>query len=139
MSNSKDYKLLLTRLRSQLGNQDSTNNEERFEIPAPQIQYVGRKTILRNYSEYPLLFRRPSNHLLLFLAKELATAASINRDHVIFVGKILSDSINGILHRYAKTYVICVTCQRPDTKLEKSKRLMFILCEACGARSPVKG
>ena len=69
----------------------------------------------------------------------MATAASINRDHVIFVGKILSDSINGILHRYAKTYVICVTCQRPDTKLEKSKRLMFILCEACGARSPVKG
>ena len=77
--------------------------------------------------------------LLLFLAKELATSASINRDHVIFVGKILTDSLNGILHRYAKNYVICITCQRPDTKLEKSKRLVFIICEACGARSPVKG
>ena len=139
MSNTKDYTVLLKRLRSQLGKNNSINNEERFEIPPAQIQYVGRKTILRNYSEYPLLFRRPSTHLLLFLSKELATSASINRDHVIFVGKILTDSINGILNRYAKNYVICVTCQRPDTKLEKSKRLMFIICEACGARSPVKG
>ena len=139
MSNTKDYTVLLKRLRSQLGKNDSINNEERFEIPPAQIQYVGRKTILRNYSEYPLLFRRSANHLLLFLAKELATSASINRDHVIFVGKILTDSLNGILHRYAKNYVICITCQRPDTKLEKSKRLVFIICEACGARSPVKG
>ena len=65
MSNPKDYTVLLKRLRSQLGKNDSINNEERFEIPPAQIQYVGRKTILRNYSEYPLLFRRPSNHLLL--------------------------------------------------------------------------
>ncbi|MBK5133178.1 translation initiation factor IF-2, partial [Candidatus Bathyarchaeota archaeon] len=29
-------------------------------------------------------------------------------------------------------------CKRPDTKIAKDKRLIFLDCNACGARSSVK-
>jgi len=29
-------------------------------------------------------------------------------------------------------------CKRPDTKLVKEKRLSFLVCNACGAKSAIK-
>ena len=36
-------------------------------------------------------------------------------------------------------YVECPTCQSPDTKVEKENRISFLICEACGAKSTIKG
>jgi len=41
--------------------------------------------------------------------------------------------------RYVRDYVICPVCQSPDTRTEKVKKLGFLVCEACGARSSIKG
>ncbi|MCD6263176.1 translation initiation factor IF-2, partial [Candidatus Bathyarchaeota archaeon] len=38
---------------------------------------------------------------------------------------------------YTKRYVICPVCKRPDTRIVKEKRLAFLVCEACGARSSI--
>ncbi|MEM3439613.1 MAG: hypothetical protein QXG32_01685 [Candidatus Bathyarchaeia archaeon] len=32
---------------------------------------------------------------------------------------------------------MCPICKMPDTKLLKEKRLTFLICEACGAKSSV--
>ena len=40
---------------------------------------------------------------------------------------------------YLKDYVECPTCQSPDTKVEKENRISFLICEACGAKSTIKG
>ena len=40
---------------------------------------------------------------------------------------------------YLKDYVECSTCQSPDTKVEKQNRISFLICEACGAKSTIKG
>ncbi|MEM2273205.1 MAG: hypothetical protein QXX56_03185, partial [Candidatus Bathyarchaeia archaeon] len=35
-------------------------------------------------------------------------------------------------------FVNCPICKRPDTKIIKEKRFNFLVCEACGAKSPVR-
>ncbi|MGN6709039.1 MAG: hypothetical protein ACTHKF_06800 [Candidatus Nitrosocosmicus sp.] len=43
-----------------------------------------------------------------------------------------------MIDRYIKDYVICPVCGSPDTRTEKIKKLGFMICEACGARSSIK-
>ena len=88
--------------------------------------------------EYPRILRRDPDKILLFLAKELATAASMDGDRAIFIGRRHAESFKVLFQRYIKDAVICPVCGRPDTHIEKSKRLQFLVCEACGARSPAK-
>jgi translation initiation factor 2 subunit 2 len=40
---------------------------------------------------------------------------------------------------YVKDYLECPTCKSPDTKIEKENRISFLVCEACGAKSSLKG
>jgi translation initiation factor 2 subunit 2 len=35
-------------------------------------------------------------------------------------------------------FVTCPVCKRPDTKIVKEKRLSFLVCNACGAKSSIK-
>lgn len=110
----------------------------RLELPEPQIIWVGNRTILRNFSDYPRLFRRDPNKLLMFLAKELATAASLDGERAIFIGRKDKQSFVVILNRYLRDNVLCPVCGSPDTRVEKVKRLQFLVCEACGAKSSLK-
>ncbi|MGZ5510629.1 MAG: translation initiation factor IF-2, partial [Nitrososphaeraceae archaeon] len=48
-------------------------------------------------------------------------------------------SFGALIDRYVKDYVICPVCGSPDTRTEKNKKLGFLLCEACGAKSSIKG
>lgn len=129
---------MLQRLRSELTTSSDKPQEERLELPAPQVLWVGNKTFLRNFLEYPRILRRDPDKILLFLAKELATAASMDGDRAIFIGRRHAESFKVLFQRYIKDAVICPVCGRPDTHIEKSKRLQFLVCEACGARSPAK-
>ena len=115
---------------------EGTKNVARLELPLPQIQWIGRKTIVRNFKEYPRLMRRDPNKILMFLAKELATAVSLIGERAIFIGRKDKQSFSVLLNRYLKNFVICPVCQSPDTHLEKVKRLQLLVCEACGAKSP---
>jgi translation initiation factor 2 subunit 2 len=135
---SLSYEQLLRRLRSQLGDKVVPRKEERLTLPEPDVIWVGNKTILRNYAAYPKILRREPNKLLMFLAKELATAASIDGERAIFIGRKEKAAFKVLFERYMKDYVLCPVCGNPDTKLVRIKRLTFLVCEACGAKSSVK-
>jgi len=134
---SLSYHELLRRLRTKMGTQVKASGS-RLELPEPQVIWVGNRTILRNFAEYPKLFRRDAEKLLMFLAKELATAASIEGERAIFMGRKDKQSFTVLLNRYMRDYVLCPVCGSPDTRIEKVKRLQFLLCEACGAKSSLK-
>ena len=134
---SLSYHDLLHRLRVKMGT-PAKSTGIRLELPEPQVIWVGNKTILRNFADYPRLLRRDANKILMFLAKELATAASIDGERAIFIGRKEKQSFSVLLNRYMRDYVLCPVCGSPDTKVEKAKRLQFLICEACGAKSPLK-
>jgi translation initiation factor 2 subunit 2 len=133
-----DYERLLKRLQGQLKN-TSRKEASRLELPPPQIIWVGQRTIFRNFIEFPKALRRDPEKLLLYLNKELASAGYIAGERVIFLGRKEPSSFATLIDRYVKEYVICPVCGSPDTRTEKNKKLGFLLCEACGARSSVKG
>jgi translation initiation factor 2 subunit 2 len=132
------YEDLLKRLREGLAVSDVKGPVERIELPPPLIYWQGRKTIFKNFIEYPRILRRDPDKVLMFLAKELATAASLDGDRAIFIGRKDKQSFSVLLNRFMKERVVCPICGRPDTHTEKAKRLQFLVCEACGARSPIR-
>ncbi|MBC8157071.1 translation initiation factor IF-2 [Armatimonadetes bacterium] len=89
--------------------------------------------------EFPKALRREPEKLLLYLNKELASAGYIAGERVFFLGRKEPSSFGALIERYVKDYVICPVCQSPDTRTEKAKKLGFLVCEACGARSSIKG
>lgn len=132
------YEELLQRLRKKLGKEEVRGERPRLELPPPNVVWVGTKTILRNFSEYPKLLRRDPNKILMFLAKVLATAASLDGERAVFIGRKHRETFSALLNRYMKDAVICPVCGSPDTKGKKERRLNFLVCEACGAVSPAK-
>lgn len=133
-----DYEMLLSRLRDKLGN-TTKKQASRLELPTPQIIWVGQRTIFRNFMDFPKALNRDPEKLLLYLNKELASAGYIAGERVIFLGRKEPSSFGALIDRYVKDYVICPVCGSPDTRTEKSKKLGFLLCEACGAKSSIKG
>jgi translation initiation factor 2 subunit 2 len=131
-----DYEALLKRARSQLP--EITSKRERLEIPSLHYTVVGMRTIVHNFKEIAEILNRDPQHILKFLTGELATAAIMQESRVIFQGKFPRETIERLLQRYVETFVTCPVCKRPDTKIVKEKRLSFLICEACGAKSSVR-
>lgn len=114
-----------------------TSSGERFELPAIQGVRMGSKTIVQNFKEIADRMNRDPHHLLKFLSKELATAATIDGARAIFQGVFKVESMRRLLNIYTQRFVICPVCKRPDTKMDKQERFTFLTCEACGARSSI--
>ena len=108
---------------------------ERFAIPEPDVRQFGRRTLILNFKEICDELRRDPDHLLKFLSGELATLATFDGVRAVFKGNFNPQTIRGLIRRYTERYVICPVCKRPDTKIVREKRLWFLQCEACGARS----
>ena len=132
-----DYEKLLKRIEKDISNTSSTG--KRFELPPIDITWEGKKTILRNFSDFPKALRRDPNIILQYLSKEFAVPADRVGDKAIFVGKRDPDDFSRLFGIYLKDYVECPTCHSPDTKVEKENRVSFLICEACGAKSTIKG
>jgi translation initiation factor 2 subunit 2 len=131
-----DYEALLKRARSQLPK--TALKRERLEIPRLQYAVVGMRTIVHNFKEIAEVLNRDPQHILKFLTGELATAAVMQESRVIFQGKFPRETLERLLQRYMDTFVTCPVCKRPDTKIVKEKRLSFLVCAACGAKSSVR-
>lgn len=131
----KDYRNLLDRAYSQLPEQ--ITSYERWTIPRPDVRTVGRRTVIMNFKEIADELRREPKHLLKFLSGEMATLANFDGTRAVFQGRFRADSIRNLLEVYTNRYVVCPVCKRPDTKIVRERRLWFLQCEACGARSSI--
>jgi len=131
-----NYEEMLKRARSQLP--PEVLEHKRFDIPRPRCSVIGMRTIFRNYKELCDALNRDPHHLLKFLSREMATAGTIDRSRVVFQGKFRYDTFERLIKRYVDEFVTCPVCKRPDTKIIKEKRLYFLICEACGAKSSIR-
>ena len=133
-----DYEKLLKRIEKKLI-KNSKVADDRFELPPVDVMWEGQKTYLRNFVEYPKIMRRDTTKLLQYLSKEFAVPAERVGDSAMFIGKRDPDDFKRLFEIYVSDYVRCLTCQSPDTRIEKEKRIHFLICEACGAKSTIKG
>ena len=133
-----DYEKLLKRIESGLSD-NKKQATERFELPPVDVMWEGQKTFLRNFADFPKVLRRDPDKVLQYLSKEFAVPAERIGDKAMFIGKRDPDDFTRLFRIYVKDYLECPTCNSPDTKIIKESRISFLICEACGAKSTLKG
>ncbi len=133
---SLSYEQLLSRAKKALP--AALSSGERFQVPAPDIVYEGKTSILRNFEDIVQAIRRDPDMVLTYLLRELGTAGTLEGRRVVFKSKITQAQVEERIKGYVEAYVLCQECGRPDTHLVKEDRIAMLECEACGARRPVK-
>jgi translation initiation factor 2 subunit 2 len=133
-----EYEKLLKRIEGSLSD-EKKQSTERFELPPVDVMWEGQKTFLRNFSDFPKILRRDPDKVLQYLSKEFAVPAERIGDKAMFIGRRDPDDFTRLFQIYVKDYVECPTCNSPDTKIVKENRISFLICEACGAKSTMKG
>jgi len=121
--------------------QKPKDSGERFETPKIKGHFEGKKTILSNFAQIVAQLRRKPEHFQKFLLKELAASGHLDGERLVLNSKVPSSKINEKIEQYAKEFVLCRECKKPDTELKKesSSRVTFIHCLACGAKHSVRG
>ena len=135
MSNPAEYRALLERAYAQMP-EGPVERVERLEIPGPRITIAGTRTIFHNFKELCDAVNRPPEFVLRFFSRELATAGYFDGTRAIFQGVFEEDTIERLIRIFLRDYVICPVCKRAG--IAKERRIMFLICDACGARSPVR-
>lgn len=132
-----EYEKLLKKIQDKISENKSSGS--RFELPSVDIMWQGNRTFFRNFAEFPKILRRDPDKVLQYLSKEFAAPAQLAGDKAVFVGKRDPHDFTALLNRYIKEYLECPVCKSPDTRAEKLNRFTFLVCEACGAKSSLKG
>jgi translation initiation factor 2 subunit 2 len=132
-----EYEQLLKRARERLP--QSVVERERFEIPKVKGHLEGNKTIISNFQQIAQTLRRPADHLLKFILRELATPGDIMRSGNLVLGaKVAATRINEKIREYAYEFVLCPQDGKPDTDIIHEGDFAFLKCNACGYKQPVK-
>jgi len=130
-----DYEELLKKGREKLP--EAVFTAERFEIPAVKGHVEGNKTIISNFLQICDTLNRDPRHVLKFVLKELATPGDVKGNLLIIGRKISASMINQKIGQYARQFVLCNECGKPDTTIIKEGEQQFVKCLACGAKKPI--
>jgi translation initiation factor 2 subunit 2 len=133
------YEFLLDEIHDNNIMKIESNN---IKIHAPDIFFdKSRKTVWRNFKQYPLIFKRDEAHFNAFVDKELNTTTSINGENYLLVtGRKNISQFKSIIINYINNYVKCCTCKSMDTCIIRnvSLRLDFVKCNSCNTSTVVK-
>src|SRR3989344_8672402 len=131
-----DYEALLKKAEEELP--EHAAGAERFVIDKVLGHIEGNKTVIINLKKIAKDLGRKEEHLLKYLLRELATPGKFMGERVIFGTKVAASIINKKIKKYASEFVFCSECGKPDTILLEEKGIMYLKCQACGVKKPVK-
>jgi len=132
----KSYKEMLEEVRNKI----STNvvKVSRLEVPESRVEIQGNRTFIANFIDITNNIRRDPKHLAKYLFRELAKPGHIDGNRLVLQGKVIKSLIDDKIKNYIKEFVYCQECNRPDTHFEKEERIIFLKCEACGAKQVLR-
>lgn len=136
MTSSYEYNSLLDRAWNNLPEKLKTHS--RFEIPKAVTFIEGNQTIIKNFNEIVDRLGRSPEHILQFLFKELAARGNYDGNRVVMQRVLRGDMVSKRVEDYAKEFVLCHECNRPDTKITELGGQKIIKCEACGGWWPMR-
>ncbi len=130
-----EYEKMLDRLYLSLPK--GVLSKERFAVPKVDSFLQGRKTLVKNFSQLAKDLRRDHKELYKYFTKELGVPMNVEGERLMINGKYLVSQLQTVVENYAKNYVLCSVCQKPDTHYEEKSGVRTLKCEACGATSKV--
>lgn len=134
---TESYEQMLDRALGQIPK--TVFESARFQIPEAEVEIIGNRTIIRNLKGVATAINREPNHLMKYLLRELGAAGDAQGIQAVFQGKFSNNIVNERIRHYVEEFVLCRECGKPDTKLERRERIYILRCEACGARTSVRG
>lgn len=132
----ESYEQLLQKAEEELPKHATAG--ERFVIDKVLGHLEGNKTVVINLKKIAKDLRRDENHLLKYLLRESATPGKFVGERAIFGTKIPASALNKKIQKYVSEFVYCSECGKPDTQLVEEKEIMYLKCQACGVKKPVK-
>ncbi len=136
MLQAESYENLLDEALTKLPKR--SEGSDRFQMPRANVQPAGARTVIINFTDIASVFRREPDHLQKFILKELATSGELVNGRLVVQGKFRPEIVDRKIELYAKEYVLCPDCSKPDTKFVREDRFLFLKCEACGSRHTIK-
>ena len=129
----KDYIKLLDHALSQLP-PDATSHD-RFVMVEAQAFTEGNKTLIKNFKQLAEKAARDPKHMLKYVVNDIGTAGSYDEQagRATLTGVFQKKAILEAIEKYVKEFVICKTCGRPDTSIDKENRQAILVCQACGS------
>ena len=115
-----------------------SKEEVRFEMPQIRVTQAGNRVVVSNLPQIASAFRRLIEHLLKFMLRELATTGELKGSEYFFVGRFRPEFLQEKIVKYAKEFVLCHQCGKPDTHIAKEANAAFLVCEACGAKDSIR-
>ena len=120
---------MLTRGRKELP--EISKEVSRFEVPKVRGHIQGNKTVISNFEQIAQTLARPIEQFQKYILRELAAPADLKPQGLIIGTKIPASRINEKIVQYVKDFVMCKECNRPDTKLVKEEKILFLKCSVC--------
>ncbi|MHA1680936.1 MAG: translation initiation factor IF-2 subunit beta [Promethearchaeota archaeon] len=136
--NEEEYITLLDKAISQLP--EDSMKRDRFTIPEAKINTEGNKTLIKNFKNISDALKRDPKHFLKFLLNEVGTAGTFDEQSgwATLAGLFSRKLIINTISSYVKEFVLCETCTKPDTVIDKQGRQTILVCYACGTRRSIR-
>ena len=113
-------------------------DRKRFEIPRVRGRFEGNKTIITNINELLDSLHRPINMIIKFINKSLAVPTEYDGTRLTLKARILPQRINEKVLDFAKQFVLCEECGKPDTKIIEEDGQFYMRCMACATKTSIK-
>ena len=134
--NDESYHALLERARAKIPKNVFAHT--RFKIPMLRIFFEGNKTSILNFKEVADLLNRDPQHIMKFFLRELATRGNFRGTRATFIGRFGQLTLKSLMKRYTEKFVLCPFCRKPETRMIKEGKFLFLQCQACGAKESIK-
>ncbi|NVM28340.1 MAG: translation initiation factor IF-2 subunit beta [Candidatus Helarchaeota archaeon] len=132
----KAYEELLQRAMSKIPKK--VFEHSRFKIPTIRLFFEGNKTSILNFKEIADLLNRNPQHIMKFFLRELATRGNYEGNRATFIGRFGQLTLKSLMKRYTDKFVLCQFCHKPETRIIKEGKFLYLQCQACGAKESVK-
>ncbi len=111
---------------------------DRLIVLNPEILHESRRTIIMNFKDLAEKLNREPEHLARFVFKESGKPGSLEGERLIIQGRLSNEEFRRLIELYVKEFVKCPICGGLDTRIISERRLRFLVCEVCGAKSSVR-
>jgi translation initiation factor 2 subunit 2 len=109
-----------------------------YTLPELSIIISGKRTIIRNFSQFCSVIRRDPKSVAKFIFKELAIPGILEGGKLILYQKFDKKTVDSVINDYLKNFVLCKECGAKDTVILKHGKTHILRCEACGAERGMK-
>lgn len=137
LASEEFYVMLLDNALSKVSKQTTAVGDRVLEL-RPHLVLDTKNTILTNLGQIAKTLNREPAHLARFLLKETGRAGSVSDDKLMMQGKMTHEEAKKLIDLYIKEFVKCPVCNGIDTRIISEKRFRFLVCDACGAKNPVR-